>query len=101
MAEINTSGGVGRVFHVEMGAFAPRLSEQEVAPYLTAAELDRFQLMADSLTVVIVHGLVSNIIGNRGRDKLAKTIVKALRPVANATPPLSEHSVSETPGDTK
>lgn len=90
---------VGRKFYVEMGAFAPKLAEQDAGKFLTADELDRFQLLADSLTVVIVHGLVSSVVGNRGRDKLAKQIIKALKPMtptpahqesANPSPPHAE-----------
>lgn len=90
------SGGVGRQFYVEMGAFSPRLADQEVGQFLTTDELDRFQLMADSLTVVIVHGLVPNVVGNRGRDKLAKKIIKALKQssLSATQPPAGLHPCS-------
>lgn len=69
---------VGNKVQIEMGALAPKFSEQSIAAHLDPEEIDKFQFIADALTVVIVHDVIPYSAGTKARDKLAKRMFKAM-----------------------
>jgi len=62
---------------IEFGAMAPKLSEQRIAAFLSPDDVKRFEMIADALTVVTIHGYMPRSMSDKSRDRLAKRIFKA------------------------
>lgn len=65
---------------IEFGAMAPSLNEQPVAQYLDKNDLQRFEMIAHSITVMTVHGYIGRAQSDKARDRLCKNIIKAIKP---------------------
>jgi hypothetical protein len=61
---------------IEFGAFAPPFEQQLAGLGFRKGDLDKWQLIAKSLTVLHIHGYISQNVRNKGERRIIKDIEK-------------------------
>lgn len=64
---------------IEMSTFGPSLTEQ-LEGCFDQKSLERYELISKSLTVCLVHSVVSPSVVEQGRKKLIKKIAREWKP---------------------
>jgi hypothetical protein len=76
---------------IEFGCFAPSLKEQLAGMGFAKGDLDHWQLIAKSLTVLRACGYISKSVRDKGERKIAKEIEeKYLERIKNEPPEVSQ-----------
>lgn len=64
---------------IQMGAFAPSLSEQGFADLIDANTLDHLQKDADAISRLSVRGIIPDSVAGKARERLVRTIFGAIK----------------------